>query len=318
LEAEIAQLQKERSAELHDLEHQLQDQVATLIAELNRPRSVASESPGDRDRIASLEAEVSRLQRIRSESEQALDEARLMLVEMEDERRMLVERMAAAEPPRQSSPTDSNDEELERLQRRLEMATEEIRELKHLNAELSKRPAQKVSAQAAEVELKSFDWETQKQRLLQQLETDYDTSQPDQAQAKLQIEEVIRKTDRIVAEKDRELEELRQLLAQRLEPHTGSDSSAHQQLLDSDEAVAAERAKLAQLQNEWREKLRKSEVEISIERAKLARERLQLEEKLRSLPADPSPQDDSKKVPEDPKSGGPPRGRWLTRLGLGE
>ncbi len=313
-------LLRERSNQLHELEGRLQDQVAQLVAEMGRPQVTATESDSTRKHIAALEAEIRDLQQLRHDSEQALDEARIMLVEMEDERRALRERSDAGEAPCVQPAVHNDSAELERLQRRLEMALQEIRELKHQNEELTSRPSQPAPQhRTPDVDMKSFDWESQKQRLLQQLETDFDARQPEQAKDKLRIEDVIRNTDRIVAEKDRELDELRQLLATQsagVEANT-TDMAARDQLLDADATVTVERDRLNQLQDEWREKLRKSEVEISIERAKLARERLQMEERLRSLQDQSANADDEAKRTDDPKSGNPPRGRWLTRLGLG-
>jgi hypothetical protein len=88
-------------------------------------------------------------------------------------------------------------------------------------------------------------------------------------------------------------------------------------LLDSDEIIRQQRERLAELQAEWEEKMRRAEIDISMERAKLARERAELEEGRRSLedqlqiqrPANADSSDST-----NPAS--PPRGRWLSRLGL--
>lgn len=317
-------LLRERSEQLRELESRLQQQVAQCLADAGQQQAGHLDSDSSQQQIAALEGEMCHLQQLRRDSEKALDEARIMLVEMEDERRALCERLdAAAESNRgQTTPSDS-PEELDRLQRRLEMATQEIRELKQQLQEQAARPAPSSSpaaaSKAAALDSKSFDWETQKKRLLQELETDFDSSQPAQAKEKLRLEDVIRETDRIIAEKDRELADLRQLLEEQSScPGTPEpDNAAREQLLDADEIVAAERAKVLQLQHEWQEKLRKTEVEISIERAKIARERLQLEEKIRAIQVHSDQIEDDARKSDDSKSGSPPRGRWLNRLGLG-
>ena len=322
-------LLRERSDQLRDLETRLQEQVAQCLAEASttasQQQAAPSPSGASQQQVAALEAEVRQLRQLQRDSEKALDEARVMLVEMEDERRALCERLdAAAEVTRSPSPGTDNREEIDRLQRRLEMATQEIRELKQQMQQQEARPAPSSSARAAPSraaapDSQSFDWETRKKMLLQELETDFDGSQPAQAKEKLRLEDVIRETDRIIAEKDRELEELRQLLEANASDSatTKTDNVAREQLLDADEIIAAERAKLLQLQHDWQEKLRKTEVEISIERAKIARERLQLEEKVRAIQVHSDQIEDDARKSDDSKSGNPPRGRWLNRLGLG-
>lgn len=310
-------LLRERFEELHALESRLQGQIADLIAQLESERSPQKADSPTEERIAALEAEVRRLQRLRNESEQALDETKAMLATMEEEARARQEDGEAAS----SGSSSANPEEVERLQRRLDMALQEIRELKDKNTELSSRAAAAASAPRAHVEVdpKSFDWETQKKRLLQQLESDIDTSQPEQAKEKLRIEEVIRTTDRVVAEKDREIEELKQQIAElsAAQPVAEAQPSVH--AADIEEAVRAEKEQLNKLQEEWREKLRKAEVEISIERAKLAREKLQLEDKLRTVGTQggAAAEESTKTDDTNTKAGSGTRGRWLTRLGLG-
>lgn len=324
-------LLRDRSEELRAIESRLQEQLAKLVAEANhiQPSPPAAPAPlapppahtdAIQGRIEVLEAEVRHLQQLRQDSEAALDEARVLLAEMEDERRTLRERLDADEQRQVAAPTHHDGEEVDRLQRRLKLAIQEIRELKDQNAELTARLEQPVAAsREAVVATKSFDWETQKQQFLQQLETDFDPTQANRAAEKLRIEDVIRNTDRVIAEKDRELEELRQLISDQpaFAAAHAANAAEREQVLDTSELVSAERQRLNQLQEEWREKLRKSEVEISIERAKLARERLQLDEKMRVLQPTGRSGNEAEKKSDDPKAGAVPRGRWLTRLGLG-
>jgi hypothetical protein len=310
-------LLRERCDQLRALESRLQGQLAQLMADLDCAPPQAAD-PASLERIAALESEIQQLQRLRSDSEQALDEARVMLAEMEEERRALRERLDDRES-RAPTPTQSSREEAEqidRLQRRLEMAMQEIRELKDQNADLASRPVSAPPAhRPVEEDLSSFSWEIQKQRLLQQLETDFDARQPEQNQQKLRMEEVIRTTDRIIAEKNEEIEKLRQQLSQQPAHYEAKAADTVARAVDNDGAILAERERLTQIQEEWRGKLRKAEVEISIERAKLARERLQLEEKLRAVQSQTPPAAEESAKPDDPK-GVNTRGRWLTRLGL--
>jgi hypothetical protein len=119
-------------------------------------------------------------------------------------------------------------------------------------------------------------------------------------------------TDRIVAQKDVEIAELKQQFESSSSMSQSDVAMAH--LLDQDHTIQAEREKLQQIQAEWREKIGQAEIAISVERAKLARDRLELEEKMRVVLAD-----QARTAPADSPSGPPsktPRGRWLARLGL--
>ena len=55
------------------------------------------------------------------------------------------------------------------------------------------------------------DWESQKRRLLAELESD-DQHDAESKERRLKIEEIIARTDKIIAEKNREIEELQNLL----------------------------------------------------------------------------------------------------------
>ena len=118
--------------------------------------------------------------------------------------------------------------------------------------------------------------------MLASLEADGD---PEQAAERIKIEEVIRTTEESLAQRDREISDLKELLEQQ-SAHLGSmavGAAAVAEALNTDEIVQQERDNLQHLQEEWRAKLRQAEVDISVERAKLARERADLEETARRL-----------------------------------
>jgi hypothetical protein len=163
-----------------------------------------------------------------------------------------------------------------------------------------------------------LDWEAEKRRILAALECDFDENNADRQAESLKIEDVIRSTEKIVAEKDREIQQLKQ----RLEGHSREQETASveavesSQMFDMDAAVQEEQRRLQQLQDEWREKLRQAEIEVSVERATLARQRAELEDRIRStggvvprLPGESSATEDDQQ---------PKRGRWLAKLGLTE
>ena len=131
------------------------------------------------------------------------------------------------------------------------------------------------------------------------------------------IENTIEMTDAVVAEKDREIEQLKAQLSASDERE--SDRTAEKQdeqlnqLLDADEVIAEHRKRIAKLEQEMDAKLRAAELELSVERAKMAREKVELEELRNDL--------ESKRQSHGPSGGGAqaagePRRRWLSKLGL--
>lgn len=183
------------------------------------------------------------------------------------------------------------------LQQVYEMACEEIRELK---AEIER---QSEAPQPVQEEEEQLDWASAKQKMLEELAAEDGLAESEQSA----VDRIVAKTNQIIAQKDAEIERLQLCLEV-----TGADK-AIESMLDSEELITQERERLASLQREWEEKLRKAEIEISIERAKLAREKAQQDEQIRQLEeklddAQPNGNDDGK----------PNRGRWLARLGLAD
>jgi hypothetical protein len=180
--------------------------------------------------------------------------------------------------------------------------------MKRANADLEAKL--KTRGTAVPAVSSGMDWEAQKQRLLASLEADQDDDEEAVAE-RTSIEGTIHITDQIVAQKDREIAELKTLLEGR--GSARGESAAITELVDRDEIIRQEREKLQQVQAEWREKIGQAEIEISLQRAKIARERAELDEKLRQLELESQRQEGAKE-PAEP--GKPTRGRWLARLGL--
>jgi len=230
------------------------------------------------------------------------------------ERDALAKKLAAAEAKAASAgESESGSRSKEELQRRFEAAVEEMRELKHANAELEAKliKARGEGRPSAIGMGGGMDWEAQKQRMLASLEED-DRDGDDAIAEHQSIEGTIRITDQIVSQKDQEIAELKRQLEE-LAGGAAADASAVAGLLDQDEVIRQEREKLIQVQAEWREKIGKAEIDVSVERAKLARERMELEEKLQAYQReqDDRPSDGTSATQEKPT-----RGRWLARLGL--
>jgi hypothetical protein len=205
-------------------------------------------------------------------------------------------------------------------QRRYEMALDDLRELKASNATLQDqvskaRATASTLAKQSRAEHTSLDWETEKVRILAALESELDENDSEQRAERLKIEDVLRSTEKAIAEKDKEIQELKQRLEESASvSNLMQAAAAVEEVLQNDTAVQEEREKLRQLEAQWQNKLSQAEIEISLERAKLARERAELDERLRVMGLDAS------KTPGAPNAadaaGQPTRGRWMSRLGL--
>lgn len=300
--AELATLREELSA-LRSLKEQLEAQLTTARQALG-----ASDEQW-KVREAELRAEFEKQQSLWTtqwnDREATLNALVLRCAQLEEELETL----------RKQGGSQGYNEILERYN----LATAEIRELRHRNAELEKKIAELEQRSGGNAPLSSdgriLDWEAEKQRILAALEAEAANHDPERSAERERLHEVIKKTETILAEKDREIAELRRILEEQA-TSIGSvavGAAALERLLDQDEVIRQQREHLRQLEEEWKEKLRKAELEISLERAKIAREKAlleerqrELEEKLQTLEKAGQPADKTK----------PARGRWLTRLGL--
>jgi DNA repair exonuclease SbcCD ATPase subunit len=217
-----------------------------------------------------------------------------------------LERKLAERPAETARPAGEPDPE--GLYRRYEMALCDLRELKARNADLQKQLTQ-LASWPSQTGMPGgvLDWESEKRRILAALES---CETPDGQKAgldRLRIEGLVAQTDRLLAEKDCQLEEMRKLVG-------GADGSraaaaAREEILDRDAVIRQERENLQRLQEECRVKLGQAEVALSVDRAKLARQQAEIEEKLRVLGAAGGAE-----PPQQAEH--PVRGRWLSRLGL--
>jgi len=305
-------------------------QVDRLKAELARATTESGDEQGElREQLSQqrrlLKERAAELKESRGEAEQlhkSLDHARReaaagdsdQVAAMQQQRDALV--LQVAELESQASGNGASAD----LQRRFELAIEDVRELKKRNSELEEQLSAGATAMPPSASQPmtdasgGFDWEAQKQRMMASLDSDFDQGSPEQKEDRLSLEGTIKITDQIVADKDSEIAELKRLLDE--QSGTMGDvavgAAAITDLLDQDELIQQKRESLDQLQTEWQEKLRTAEVEISVERAQLARERAEIDDQQRTLePVTRSNDGDS----EEEK---PPRGRWLAKLGLRE
>jgi chromosome segregation ATPase len=341
LEAERDDLQKkiaELEAARHSAEHQWQSQLADFErrlheqqtswngqrAEWDKRQAALQLERGElqqkfdlaladvqrfRGRVAELEQELAR----RPETKQA-DSAEL--VALRAERDALAGRVEELEQQPAPQLDADTEQQLADLQRRFEMAVEDVRELKTKNAALEQRLATSSQRPVASTESGGMDWESQKRRLLASLEETTDGDDPLPEKERLTIEGTIEMTDAVVAEKDREIERLKAELAESNQPaESSADHEREQQineLLDADEVIAEHRKRIAQLEREMEDKLRTAELELSVERAKMARQKVELEE----LRSDLESQRQAMPASGPAGAGTVPRRRWLSKLGI--
>jgi hypothetical protein len=292
LEAELEQLREQQHSQISD------SSVSNGLweAERNRLEAELTEAKMQADQYPLLSAELDRMRGEKKQLEQAL---------------LIAQREAD---------NAGNPQEVDDLRRRFEMAVQDVRELKTKNADLTSQLAKaKASggkpAAGGGATGGAMDWEARKQQMLAKLEAESDDEADEKAQAdRLTIEGTIKMTDQIVADKERELTELRKLLE---DQSSNIGGLAIAGMLDGDELIKQERANLKQMQDQMQEQLKRAEIDISVERAKLARERSELDEKLRNLEREltkmPANKDAGSATDKKKSSGG---GRWLSRLGL--
>jgi DNA repair exonuclease SbcCD ATPase subunit len=237
------------------------------------------------------------------------------LVALRAERDALSQRVEELEqrPPAQLDP--EIDQQLHDLQRRFELAVEDVRELKTKNIDLESRLVA-ASGAACRLDTGAMDWESQKRRLLAALEETTEAEEDEaRRQERVTIEGTIEITDSVVAEKDRliaELESQLGLAQSRSMPSDADQARRINDLIDADEVIAAHRERHQQLEREIEEKLRATELELSVERAKMARQKAELEE----LKAELDAQRQLFEANGGPVAAGAPKRRWLSKFGI--
>ena len=129
---------------------------------------------------------------------------------LKQRRAELLLRVAAAEASaaKTSQPAATDDQAYE-LQRRFEMAVEDMRAYKHRVAELEEQLAQRPQAVEKRAAGSPMNWADQKAAMLASLETDMAGTDQQSVDNRLTVEGAVRITDEVVAEKEREIEQLK-------------------------------------------------------------------------------------------------------------
>ena len=303
LSAERGEISDELQSVRSQLEHSLEQEAiasAGLVEVVPKFELAMEDARRLRGRVAELEQELAR----RPQGDQhELPE----LIHLRAERDSLVDQVASLEGRLTNETNADGDQELADLRRRFEMAVEDVRQLKTEKAKLEQDLATVRRSPGAIADVVASDWEAQKRRMLATLEGDEPTT-PERKRERASIEGTIRITDEVVAEKDREIETLRQQL------DDAAGRTSDERIIDADELIRTERERLVALEAELHEKLRAAEMELSMARAKLTRQDSELEKQRHELEtlkkAGPSLAASGSKIQE-------PKRRWLDKLGLG-
>ncbi|MBX3426477.1 MAG: hypothetical protein KF688_12420 [Pirellulales bacterium] len=267
--------------------------------------------------VQKLKRENSQLREELASRPDASDHESPDLMALRAERDEMAARLAEFESAGAEQGGEELRQEYDDLQRRFEMAVDDLREAKQeLESLRAQSAANPKSSKPALTFDGPMDWAAQRERLLAMLEEEDAEGAPsaERRSERASIEDAIHATEDALAAKDRELARLRAELDEAREsaPQFDPQEAALQELFNADEAIQVERERLESLQTQWKEKLRQAELELSVQRATLAREQAALREKELDLErAFPKPVD-----PAEP--GGKPKRRWLSALGLGE
>jgi chromosome segregation ATPase len=225
-------------------------------------------------------------------------ESRIGVQPAEDGAKLKSPQLAPAEtcgPEGDTLPSSLTD-----LLERYRLACEEIRTLQREKEDLAQRyqetsealqrlsvaspPGRQRSSSAT-----STDWESQKQHLLALLEAEESGStghvEVITAEEHRHLQEALVQAEKLLAEKDQEIQMLQKLLEEQSERlgNLAVGAAAIEELVAQDAIIQQERENARRLREEWEQKLRQAEVELSLERAKIARERAELEERARQL-----------------------------------
>jgi hypothetical protein len=292
---------------LQEIQVELTGQVQRICEELELTRSRSEHSRRENDQRG-------------EELDRLSDHLRRLRVELES-RQVDWEKARSQSPDQDQALVQQADTD---FLRRSEKVFDEARGLRQRVQELEQQLAQRERSIERPCSPSGgvLDWEAEKRRILARLEAETDDeADADGDRQRLEIREVVEKTDRIIAEKQAEIETLQHLL-QSQTSNLGSvavGAAAVGEMLDKDAVVREERENLRRLKQQWEQRLREAEIETSIERAAIGRQRVELEDRIKEFEtrqslasSSPSPSANAAGRPDKP------RGRWLARLGLKE
>lgn len=288
---------------------QERDELAVQLIQLTDSPKCSEEDGEFQNRLGQAERDLAdallRIEELTRDSAVGNEQLVLQISRLEEEKDNLQSELRSAKLDPQT--LESNDPLLDQLYDLRE-------ELRHSQEEVARLEvaAQNPADLGPAVQ---GDWESQKRALLAQLESE-DLPDADRSGQLISMREVISATDEAVEAKNREVSELKQLLALQSESigEVAVGAAAIDEIFNHDDLIQQERASLEKMKVEWREKLSQAEIEVSMERAKIARERKELEAEFERLQDEIKQTTDAKS--EGKTSSSVQKNRWFAKLGL--
>lgn len=344
MESEITQLRKEltkSTAEADSLRQQLahpqdssahsdangqqlKDQIAKITQELTDTQNqllLTANQIAERDSLLSEhDHQLRQVKQQLAQKDQHLAQKDQRLEDAESRIRMLQTALDAC-----PDDDEHNFEADRNLKAELDAARSELADLRRQNSDLASRIAHLTTDSLSSPKGRGtasperLSWEERKKLMLQQLENECDLQdeqdQPISRQQRIDLQEIITSTQLEIERRDREIQELRDIIQSQSEARQGMAIGAAgvAQLLDNNDLINEERRKLQEIQQQWEAKLRQAEIDLSMERAKLGRERAELEVQLSELQRASTQIHNSDQSPEDKH-----QRRWRDFMGLKE
>lgn len=265
LEKQLADQQARQQSDQADTAS-IRDELTALRVEDKQLRQQLAESRqllNDRARrLKAARQQVDTLTRNSNDNDEQIEE----LAKLRQLRDQLTDELAELKSKIQQQPaTNGNPAEVEKLQRKFELAVESLRSVKSRNEELMRELNELQCAQSAAPHQNEAGVEQQVLSQLNTLNGNEDAGHAVEGGTATQRA----LTDQLLKRKDEQITELEtQLTAAQQAP-----------------PPAPAEANFAQAQKEWLEKQRAAEVELAVARAQNARTRQELEEKMRDLEA---------------------------------
>jgi chromosome segregation ATPase len=276
--------------------------------------SVKQQFDAAREDVLSLRTRVAEVEEELASRPVANETDSVELVHLRAEREAMTERIATLEQQCAAQKEIAATQEPSDLQRRFELAVDDVRELKQRIAELEDelQSAKSSGGRSSAPSVGGGSWEAMKKKMLANLEGEGEDVDEQRQEERATIQDTIRITEEALARKDRELAELKSRLAEAAIA-SPDRNEAVEQLIDADEIIAEHRARIAQLEIEITAKLREAELELSVERAKITRETAHLAELRAEIDSHRATGGDTHAGPGNLQH---PKRRWLSKLGL--
>ena len=230
--------------------------------------------------------------------------------------RLHQEILSIAENVQNSAASEDFEHRIRQLENALqssEQSTDELsQENRHLRNQISAMSSESRRTTPTSASPDNMSWDDRKKLLMMELDgettgtelQDHGVSDPDA------LAHLIQSSQIEIERRDREIEELKKLLA--TQSNTISEGvsmeAERSKVLDADEIIQQERGRLRTIQAELDDKLRKAEVDLSLERARLARDRQLVEERQQALK--------NQTAEADTSTPGVKKRNWLASLGL--